>query len=185
MRAFALCLILGLTTPLAVHAQEASPATASTPAANPADVASPEALIAAVYDVISGDAGVSRDWDRFRSLFHPAARLFPSGARPDGSIALRILTPEDYITLAGPSLEADGFHEREIHARTERFGSVVHVFSTYAGYRSQEDTEPFLRGINSFQLFFDGTRWWVLSLYWRAEDAGLPLPAEYLPAPGH
>jgi hypothetical protein len=26
----------------------------------------------ALYDVISGDAGVKRDWNRFRSLFYPA-----------------------------------------------------------------------------------------------------------------
>ena len=64
----------------------AAPAAARTPsapppveAAVPADVASPEAIVAALYQVISGDAGVARDWDRFRPLFHPTARLMPSG----------------------------------------------------------------------------------------------------------
>jgi hypothetical protein len=173
--------ILALASPAGVQAQEPAAATAPTPAANPDDVSSPEALITAVYDVISGDAGVARDWDRFRSLFHPAARLIPSGPRADGSIAASSLTPEDYVTRAGPQLERDGFHEIEIASTSERFGSVVHVFSTYEARRSLDDAEPFLRGINSFQLMFDGTRWWVLSIYWRAEDDSLPIPADYLP----
>ncbi|MDP3378921.1 MAG: hypothetical protein Q8S53_11195, partial [Brevundimonas sp.] len=78
----AAALILALASPVTVQAQDAAPATATAPAADPADVATPEALITAVYDVISGDAGVARDWDRFRSLFHPTARLIPSGPRP-------------------------------------------------------------------------------------------------------
>ena len=57
--------------PTALHAQ----ATDTTPPrANPADVASPDAIIAALYDVISGPAGQPRDWNRFRSLFAPGAK---------------------------------------------------------------------------------------------------------------
>jgi len=44
------------------------------------------------------------------------------------------------------------------------------------------DARPFLRGINSIQLFNDGTRWWIVSVYWQAETPTLPLPPEYLPA---
>src|SRR5688572_18845337 len=48
--------------------QSQSPAAAPIPAANPADVASIDAIVAALYDVISGPAGKKRDWDRMRSL---------------------------------------------------------------------------------------------------------------------
>ena len=41
--------------------------------ASPVDVGSIDAIMKAVYDVISGGAGQKRDWDRFRSLFHPDA----------------------------------------------------------------------------------------------------------------
>ena len=47
------------------------------PMADPADVESIDAIITAVYEAISGDAGVERDWDRFRTLFLPQARLMP------------------------------------------------------------------------------------------------------------
>jgi hypothetical protein len=92
------------------------------PAAKAEDVASPDAIIAAVYDVISGPAGQARDWDRFRSLFMPGARLIPTGPRPDGGFGHSMLTAEDYVTRAGPGLERDGFFEREIHRVEERFG---------------------------------------------------------------
>ena len=38
-------------------------------AARPADVASIDAIMRAVYEVISGPAGQKRDWNRMRSLF--------------------------------------------------------------------------------------------------------------------
>ena len=52
---------------------------AEPPAAKPADVASPDAILAATYDVISGPAG-PRDWDRFNSLFR--SRRPPDSNRP-------------------------------------------------------------------------------------------------------
>jgi hypothetical protein len=39
-----------------------------------------------------------------------------------------------------------------------------------------------MRGINSFQLFNDGERWWVLSVYWQHETAEHPIPESYLVA---
>src|SRR5690349_17021422 len=74
--------------------------------ADPKDVASLDAIMKAVYDVISGDAGKMRDWDRFRSLFHKDARLIPSGKNKDtGAIGARVMTPEDYAKNSGPYLE--------------------------------------------------------------------------------
>ena len=50
-------------------------------AARPDDVKSVDAIIAAVYDAISGPAG-ERDWDRLRSLFLPEARLIACFSLP-------------------------------------------------------------------------------------------------------
>ncbi|NJC42551.1 hypothetical protein GGQ87_002846 [Brevundimonas alba] len=176
-------LALGCAAP-AVAQTPAAPAPAETPAAQPADVASPEAIVAALYDVISGDAGVERDWDRFRSLFHPTARLMPSGVNPQGVGVARSITPDDYIARSGPILMRDGFHEREIARRTERFGHMMHVWTTYESLHTLSDAAPFARGINSVQLFNDGTRWWILSVYWLGETPATPIPPEYLPAAG-
>jgi hypothetical protein len=57
---------------MAQNPQPSTQPTTATPAANPADVNSMDAIIAAVYDVISGPAGKKRNWDRMRSFSCPA-----------------------------------------------------------------------------------------------------------------
>jgi len=151
------------------------------PAARAADVASPDAIIAALYDVISGGIGVKRDWDRFRSLFVPNARLMPARVRPDGSADVGMLSADDYAARSGASLERTGFFEREIARKTESYGAIMHVFSTYESRRTLNDAMPFARGINSIQLLKDKDRWWVVSVYWDSERPGNELPAKYLP----
>lgn len=152
---------------------------AAAPAANPADVATMDAIVASLYNVISGPAG-ARDWNRFRSLFAPGARLIANGIRPTGEVVTRVMTPDDYAARNGPFFEKNGFVEREISRRTERFGMIAHLFSTYESRHAAEDAKPFARGINSIQLLNDGKRWWIMTVFWQAEDEKNPLPAEYL-----
>lgn len=139
-----------------------------------------DAIVAAVYDVISGPAGQARDWDRWRSLFTDGARLVPVGLTPDGSVRQRVMTPEEYATGSGPALQRDGFFEQEIGRTQESFGQIAHLFSAYESRRTPADAEPFARGINSFQLFNDGTRWWVVSIMWDSERPGNPIPSKYI-----
>jgi len=152
----------------------------STPAANPSDVASVDSIVAALYDVISGPAGKKRDWDRMRSLFIPGARLIPTGKRQSGEISSRVLTVEDYINGSSKALEEGGFFEKEIARRTELYGNIAHVFSTYDSRRKAEDPKPFARGINSIQLMNDGKRWWIVTVFWQGEGPDNPLPEKYL-----
>ncbi|MCU0615857.1 MAG: hypothetical protein MUD17_02065 [Gemmatimonadaceae bacterium] len=173
-----------LAAPPGLTAQASpSAASASPPAARADDVRSIDAILAALYDVISGPAGQRRDWDRFRSLFVPGARLIPTGAPPGQPVQARVWTPEEYIQRAGASLERDGFFEREIGRVTETFGHVTHVFSAYDSRRTATDAAPFARGINSIQLLNDGTRWWVVSVYWDSERPDNPIPDRYLKRP--
>lgn len=151
-----------------------------TPAARPEDVESIDAIIAAVYDVISGPAGEERDWARFRSLFAPGARLIPTRVSEDGAVNVAALTPDEYVEASGPFLEENGFFESEIGRVTEEFGHIAHAFSSYESKRTPEDAEPFTRGINSMQLLNDGERWWLVTIYWDAERAGNPIPERYL-----
>jgi hypothetical protein len=166
--------------PSPTPAQQSQPAPSPpTPAANPADVGSIDAILAAVYDVISGPAGKKRDWDRMRSLFIPGARLIPTGPRPGGAYGYRVLTIEDYVTRGSTLFDKEGFFEKEVARRTEAFGQIAHVFSTYEGHHSPDD-KPFVRGINSIQLMNDGKRWWIVTIFWQAEDVQNPLPEKYL-----
>ncbi len=139
-----------------------------------------DAILAALYDVISGPAGQKRDWDRFRSLFAPGARLIPTGGPAGQPVRAMPLTPDEYVQRAAPSLERDGFFEREIGRSVDRFGHITQVFSVYDSKRLPTDAKPFQRGINSIQLLDDGTRWWVVTVYWDAERADNPIPRKYL-----
>ena len=169
----------------AVAQQPPKPETAPAQAAaavqaDPNDVKSLDAIIHALYDVISGPAGQARDWNRMRSLFHPGARLVPTGKRPnDPQTGARVLTVEDYIERTTPFFAKEGFYESEASRNQEQFGNIAHVFSTYESRHIKGDP-PFQRGINSIQLFFDGTRWWVITVMWDAETPQKPIPQKYL-----
>lgn len=135
----------------------------------------------AVYEVISGDAGEPRNWDRFRSLFHRDARLIPTGRNQQtGVFGARAMSPEDYIKGNSPFFEKNGFHEREIARRVDQYGNIAQVFSTYEAYRSRTEKKPFMRGINSFQLLFDGNRWWVMTIFWQQETPDNIIPKKYM-----
>ena len=148
---------------------------------DPRDVESIDAIIAASYDVISGPAGKKRDWNRDRSLFYPGARLIPT-AKPgsNDSLAPQILDVEGFIARVEPYFAEHGFFETEIARRTEQFGHIAHVWSTYESRQSADDSKPFMRGINSFQLFYDGKRWWIVNIFWQQESAEDPIREEYL-----
>jgi len=153
------------------------------PEANPADVESIDAIIAAAYDVISGPAGRTRDWERERSLFISGARLIPTAVeagRNDVGLAPQTLNVEDYIARVEPLFAKNGFYEKEVARRVEQFGQIAHVWSTYESRHDPSEPAPFMRGINSIQLFDDGNRWWILSIYWQHESAEHPLPKKYL-----
>lgn len=168
---------------VAVALATATGLVAQAPEGKPEDVGSIDAIMKAVYDVISGPAGQKRDWNRFQSLFRPGARLIPSGVTPQGEHRITVLTPEEYAQRSGPMLESRGFFEREIGRTMERYGNIVQLFSAYESRAKAEDPEPFARGINSFQLWFDGNRWWVVTIFWQGETPDTPIPARYLNRP--
>lgn len=165
-----LCLIM---LPSAVSAQTQAPAPYA------ADTASVDSTIAALYDVISGPAGQARDWDRFKNLFAPGARLIPAAPRPDGA-APPVFSPDDYVQRASGAFLKSGFFEQETARVSEAYGTIVHVFSTYESRRAKADEKPFARGINSIQLMQHAGRWWVVTVLWDQEREGNPIPAKYL-----
>lgn len=177
---FSVCLLLGVfcasanpVRPSITHSIDSIPA-------DPKDVGSLDGIIAALYDVISGPAGQKRNWDRMRTLFLPEGRLISTGRRADGKSGKRVMDVEGYIASSGPFLEKNGFFEYEIGRKTEQFGGIVHVFSTYASKHTAADEKPFMRGINSIQVWNDGNRWWIVTIFWQSETPDTPIPEKYL-----
>jgi hypothetical protein len=142
-----------------------------------ADVGSPEKIVSALYEVISGDAGVARDWNRFTNLFSTDARLIPTRKNDKGELFTKAMSPGEYVTLFTSRMKG-GFFENEIHKVTESFGTIAHVFSTYETRESRAGAVT-ARGINSIQLFHDGKRYFIVSVFWCTESVDFPLPPKY------
>ena len=142
------------------------------------DVISINSIINALYDVISGEKGEERNWNRERNLFHSEARLIVVRKDDDGSLDTKVMTSGEFIQYAQPFLDGESFYEYEIARKVEEFGHVVHVWSTF-GSKNLIDDKPHTRGINSIQLLHDGKRWWVMTVYWNKETHEFPLPKKY------
>jgi hypothetical protein len=138
--------------------------------ARPEDVSSPEAIVNAVYELISGNAGEERDWPRWRTLYMPDARLIPFEAGAGGRAVPNVLTPGDFIRTRSAFFATDSFFEWETDSKIDYRGSMAHVWSSYEAGRTLHG-ELIRRGVNSIQLWNDGTRWWVLTVAWDAVDA--------------
>ena len=146
------------------------------------DVSSLDGIIRALYDCISGPAGQERDLSRLRSLFLPGAgRLIRTEPTAGGGAVAHVFTVEEFHAQASEYFKENGFFEREVARRVDRFGNVAHAFSTYESRHGEGDKEPFSRGVNSIQLLRDGARWHVVSVFWDFERPDNPIPPEYLP----
>ena len=143
----------------------------STPGASAADVGTLDAILRAMYEVISGAAGAPRDWTRFRSLYLPDARLMPVVSVPGETPRVRVLSPEDYIRRVEPIFATESFWEREAGRQAETSGRIAHVLSHYES-RRDPNGPPFERGTNSVQLFYDDSRWWIVSVMWNTSRSG-------------
>lgn len=136
--------------------------------ARPKDVKTIDAIIHSLYAVISGPAGQKHDWDRFRALFLSGARLVLAIAKKGTKPKARILDVQGYIRRTTPIFAIEDFWEREKKRTIESFGNIAHVFSTYESRRTKTG-KVFQAGVNSIQLFHDGTRWWIVTVMWNTD----------------
>jgi hypothetical protein len=138
-----------------------------------ADVETIDGIIKAYYDVISGPAGQPRDWERDTSLHHPDALIAVTGKNRKSKAYLITQTLSEYHKSFG--IPRTGFWEYEIKREIQEFGNITHIWSTYETKKDKNGlvTE---RGINSIQLYFDGSRYWILSWMFDSERTDNPIP---------
>lgn len=159
-----------------------SPAQSATAAtADPADVADPQALVNALYEIMTRRPGERFDWQRMRPLFLPSARLIPNTEQTAGEF--RVLTVDEFTdwidrvsVIGGP--DDHGFQEEEIATRIEQFGDIAHAFSTYQKH-FHGSADILGRGINSIQMVRMNDRWWVSQIVWDEESGAGPIPDRY------
>ncbi|MGB7209720.1 MAG: nuclear transport factor 2 family protein [Pyrinomonadaceae bacterium] len=146
--------------------------------ANSKDVSTIDGIIKAFYETISGSKGVKRQWARDMTLYMPDVR-FVAMDMDDGKIRATLMSHNQYINGSNDFFVQEGFTEREINRIFRRFGNIAHVFSTYEWWT--EDKKMSGRGVNSIELYFDGTRWWISAVSWDQEYPVRKIPKEFLP----
>jgi len=172
-------LLLGLAAACAGGSAGPGASTATQVAPRPEDVGSVDGVMRAFYEVTNVPPDGPPQWDRDRTLYVPWIRFVALGSGPSGRPAVTVWTHPEFVEATQP-LVKKGFVEREIFRTTRRYGNMVHVDSTYEALVGTENPER-SRGVNSLDLYFDGTRWWVASVVWQSEDAAHPIPPELLP----
>ena len=145
------------------------------------DTKSVQNILDAYYDCISGPIGEQRDFERLKNLFHPEARLIYSNWSDETGKAYLLVfkTVDEFISKLG-YLDKKGFYEHEVSNITHSFSSVTQVFSTYR-FRVEDKSIPDGQGITSYDIFYDGERYWILSMFWAAENQKYKIPKKYLP----
>lgn len=145
------------------------------------DVASIDGLMRPFYEVVNVAPEEPRQWSRDRTLYSPWIRFVATGTSPTtGRTRAEAWDHQRLVDESEPLLRK-GFREREIHRSLHRYGNIAHVDSTYETTFGTGAQVEVSRGVNSVELYFDGTRWWIASVMWMSEDEGHPIPAEYLP----
>jgi hypothetical protein len=183
---FALFAVLTLLAFFA-HAQTTRRREATREAPPPADAVSVDSIVAALYASVTHPAGGSPDFERMRGIFLYVGMLVPP-VKPGQEIMGTDIDGFSSRFQKGAAARKEkgevpsGFFEKEIARRTDCFGNVCQIFSTYESRHTASDEKPFERGINSIQLVRDGKRWWIASVAWDAEKAEMPIPPPYLPS---
>lgn len=144
------------------------------------DRTAPEWPVLRLYELISGPSDYERPWDEFFSLFLPGARIRMEIRKEDGSVRACDWSPEEFAREAAEHYSRAGFWEREVARRTDTFGNIAHVFSTYESRVGDEKGPPSARGINSVQLLKRDGRWSIAGIVFHIEQPGTPIPGEYL-----
>ena len=138
-----------------------------------------DGIMKAYYDVVTVEKGGKVYYERDSLLHWPGALVGSAGVGKNGKPTFHSMSLKRFHELSDPGLERDGFYDKEISRKVEQFGSIYHVWSTYES-RNKPDGPIIERGINSIELYNDGTRFWILGWFFDSERKDNPIPEKYL-----
>ncbi|WP_407484191.1 hypothetical protein [Elizabethkingia meningoseptica] len=125
------------------------------------DVQSIDTIIKASYEVVSGEKGAKRQWERDLFLHHPKA-IYSFTDRTNPKHNQVTMTIGEFHKETDDMIIQTAFFETEINREVRTFGNIAHVWSTYET-QLEKDGPVVRRGINSIQLFFENNRWYIIS----------------------
>ncbi len=93
----------------------------------------------------------------------------------DGSSFATVMSFDEYIDSTETILADVEFSEFEIKHEARIFGNVAQVASVYESTFKTGTEEIHGRGVNFFNLIYDGSTWLIMSIVWDNEREGLSL----------
>lgn len=139
------------------------------------DVKTIDALMKASYEVVSGEKGAKRQWERDNYLHHPKAvySYLDREQQKQSTMTLQEFHKETDEMVFGTA-----FYESEVNREVRVFGNIAHVWSTYET-RLQKDGKVERRGINSIQLIYENNRWYIISWTFCGENDKNMIPKTF------
>ncbi|MFA8451175.1 MAG: hypothetical protein ACEPOW_10810 [Bacteroidales bacterium] len=168
MKKSIIIIVITLLSSLTLSAQNIS-------GVDPNAVKTIEGTVNEVLKLISGEKGKVRNWQAYRELFAPDAKLTALNNDSTGKAKIKSWTVEQYIKGGEKYYKSRSFFEYELKKTINEYNGIAQVFQGYLTKRNGVEE----KGINSFQLYFDGERWWITNVLWVGDDNGVDLPAEY------
>lgn len=139
-------------------------------------------VLRTLYDCISGPDG-GQDWERDKAIYHPSA-LITRTRIIDGKPIAYCFDFDGFRNATIPLLAGRSFYEVETARKTQIFGQIAHVFSSYLAKDTPESKDVIFRGINMIHLWHDGVigkngRWWIMSIIWDNEREGVSIEPDW------
>ncbi|WP_294328921.1 hypothetical protein [uncultured Chryseobacterium sp.] len=124
-----------------------------------------DAIMKASYEVVSGEKGAKRQWERDQYLHHPKAvySYFDKEKQVQATLTL-----QEFHQATDDMVFNTAFYENEINREVRVFGNIAQVWSTYET-RLEKNGQVKRRGINSIQLIFENNRWYIISWIFSGE----------------
>lgn len=141
------------------------------------DVKSIDSIIKASYEVVSGEKGAKRQWERDRFIHHPNA-IYSFTDRQNEVTKQVIMSVKEFHQETDNMIMETAFYESEVNRETRIFGNIAHVWSTYQT-QLQKDGPVMRRGINSIQLIFENERWSIISWIFDKELKSNKIPKSF------
>jgi len=128
------------------------------------------AIVPALYDIVSGDAGSEKNWSLMQSLFVEGAIITPV-FHENQQPTTNPMSVDNFIELNKKVSKNINFYESEVKSRVFQYGHMATILSHYES-RNKIGAKPYSEGVNSFQLLNDGNTWCVVSVTWDSDKGG-------------
>lgn len=125
-----------------------------------------KSLIDTFYDIISGKAGETKDWEEFKKLFYPNAHLLSVRFNEKEICTSKAEDIDSYSQKLSEILYSKDFYEYGLNYRIEVFGNIAQVYSEYIAKNMETDVKIIKKGINLVQLIHNGSEWKILNMLW-------------------